>query len=428
MSAAILLAALAATSCKDKEYFDKDVYNEIIGEAFPVTDIDPYHDWRTVTSGTTAISVGSDYTGNCTISVYFETPGADSRTLMVASGSVPPGGTLRTAFSYPAAQRVFYIAATGPDGLRVTRQGEILDGTLGASFSAAEAASMGSPAPDGQQEAPRFGIRYCFEDNFPLEGDYDFNDIVLTVTPAIEGSNVTLKVSLDAVGTTNQVAAALRIKGLSRSEIVSSAMEGDFDFNNGKPQSSFTIIGSKEYLLPDGTNHTGDVVINLFDDAHWALSHTVEADGSVRRWYYNTVRGSSPSDAGYADVSPTSVTYRFTLSSPEAAMKFVAENMDAFIINNSNGSYMETHTRPFKTSEVIFNYFDDPSAYDAPYIWALQLPGTFLYPLEGGMIGSDRKGVFSGAYQIPGHSFSEWATDRNTATDWYDYPQKRLVY
>mgnify|MGYP006936007430 FL=1 len=60
-------------------------------------------------------------------------------------------------------------------------------------------------------------------------GDYDFNDAVLTLTPTIEGKKVTLKVSLDAVGAMEQIAAAIRIKDVKMSDIASYQRDGNFD-------------------------------------------------------------------------------------------------------------------------------------------------------------------------------------------------------
>jgi hypothetical protein len=45
---------------------------------------------------------------------------------------------------------------------------------------------------------------------------------------------------------------------------------------------------------------------------------------------------------------------------------------------------------------------------------------NFKYPIEWKPINE--------AYNTPGHSFSEWATDRTQATDWYLYPTAEMVY
>jgi hypothetical protein len=67
---------------------------------------------------------------------------------------------------------------TGYNGAKVT----IADNACGAAYS-------GEPE-ENVPEASSFSLRYCFEDNFPQMGDYDFNDAVLTLTPTIEGKKV----------------------------------------------------------------------------------------------------------------------------------------------------------------------------------------------------------------------------------------------
>lgn len=324
--AVLALVGLSLTACKEEDYFDKDKYQELIGNAFPVTAVDPEHDWSV---------------------------------------------------------------------------GDLANATA---------------------------IRYCFEEDFPQEGDYDFNDVVLTLMPVRNGSTVDLQVTLDAVGGVKQMAAAIRVKGVNDIDVASVSMRGDFDFDNGKPQSSYMIIDSKDILLPASKKRTSSIVINLFSDAHWAMGRSLMTDGSVRRWMYNTVAYDNSSRPDRAYVTPVTVVYTIELTSEAAARRFCAENLDAFIIENYNGLYMEVHTFPFKGDEVIYEYMADKTAYDDNYIWALQVPASFCYPAEGNVIGSNRNGTLSGAYQMPGHSFAEWAEDHTKATDWYKYPTKQLIY
>ena len=61
-------------------------------------------------------------------------------------------------------------ALTAYDGANVT----LSDQGCGAAY-------VGTPDSESRPEAP-VSLRYCFEDQFPDAGDYDFNDVVLTVT------------------------------------------------------------------------------------------------------------------------------------------------------------------------------------------------------------------------------------------------------
>lgn len=422
----IVLALVPALvpACREKDYFDKEVYDEIISMAFPVTGVDASHGWKTVTTAAAAVSVDAGYGGDCRITIYLDDPTQSSSPVVAAVGTAAAGGTFRTSFSCPVGCGQFYVALAAPDGRLLLKPAALSGGMISCAFTSDDTPVAGEGSwPEGTP----FGMRYCFEDNFPQEGDYDFNDVVLTVTPVVDGRDVTLTVSLDAVGTQKQVAAALRVRGLAATALEQASREGDFDMDNGRPAASFNIVDSKDYILPYGVRHTSDLVLLLFNDAHWAMAQRMESNGNVRRYYYNTVTPGSADYTEWASVEPVVVTYRLRFGSADDARRFVADNLDVFIIESSGGSYVEVHTMAYKTSELIYDYISDTSAFDAPYVWALQLPGTFRYPLEGVWIGSNRSGVLSGAYRTPGHSFAEWAVDRTAATDWWKYPASGLV-
>ena len=63
---------------------------------------------------------------------------------------------------------------------------------------------------------------YVFEDNYPLVGDYDFNDIVLDVTIEYDRgadnkiTSTYLNVALTAAGATKTIGAGLRIVGIEK--------------------------------------------------------------------------------------------------------------------------------------------------------------------------------------------------------------------
>ena len=284
----------------------------------------------------------------------------------------------------------------------------------------------GTPTPEPQSTP--FSLRYCFEDNFPEVGDYDFNDAVITLTPTVSGSTVTLRVSLDAVGTTKQIAAALRIKGLSRDDIASVTQDADLDANY--PGTSARIIDTSESLLPASMTSDNDAVLRLFNNAHWSLARTMASDGSVQAWFYNTVARNDGYQAKVNDVAPAVVNFTITLRDAAKTARFVEDFLDVFIVEEYNGGYWEVHTVPYKTDEVLSAYASGiKSAYSDPYPWAICVPGNdFLYPREWQSIGTFENETIGGAYHTAGHSFAEWARDHTQATDWYKYPDQSLVY
>lgn len=289
------------------------------------------------------------------------------------------------------------------------------------------AAYQGTPDPEPQ--AQTFALRYCFEDNFPEMGDYDFNDAVFTVTPTLNGTaTVTLQVSLDAVGATKQIAAALRIKGLLDSDVESCTRRGNLDANF-PTNASQRIIGSSSITLSVSKKTTNDLVLPLCENAHWSLGQTRASDGSVQNWFLNTVKRDDQLAEKRNDVAPAVVTYTIKLKDKAKTALFKQENIDLFIVEGHNGGYYEVHTVPFKTDEVLVEYLKNiADKYTDNIPWAICVPGDFKYPLEWHIIGVSDGGVISGAYKEFGHSFAEWAKDHTKATDWYKYPTATDVY
>lgn len=279
-------------------------------------------------------------------------------------------------------------------------------------------------------EAESFSLRYCFEDNFPEMGDYDLNDAVITVTPDIDGTTtVKLRVSLDAVGATKQIAAALRIKGLSERNVIACTRDGNMDADF-PTNASMRIIDTEEVMLPRQIKTSDDVVLLLFNNAHWSLGRTISSVGSVENVFLNTVARDNPYEAKRNDVEPAVVTFTLTLNDATKLSLFTQDNLDVFIVESYNGGYWEVHTVPFKTDEVLAAYYKNiKDKYDDNIPWAICVPGNdFKYPNEWQCIGIRDGGVITGAYQEFGHSFAEWAEDHTKATDWYKYPTEGLVY
>ena len=275
---------------------------------------------------------------------------------------------------------------------------------------------------------------FCFEDNFPEPGDYDFNDVVARVSmqkfPCAAGSEKqrdTLEVTIDltAVGATKQIASALRLVGVN-ADMVEGKYKLDDSFHPNPNNELKDIIPwnekkGKEFLTQREGEGT-DIYIPLFNDAHYAINGgTYE----YQKYFYNTLKDANHDRAQYTD--PKRNVYRIIFKdNKEAFNNFSAANLDLFIIEGYNGSWFEVHTYPYKNAKVIHNYPEN----NVVYPWALMIPGNFKYPYEFVQIGSYLNGVKKGAYQTDGHSFAEWALDpsHNTATDWYNYPMSGLVW
>ena len=284
------------------------------------------------------------------------------------------------------------------------------------------------PEPKG------FSFRYCFEDNFPDAGDYDFNDVVLTVTPKLNDKTLTIKVSLDAVGATKTLAAAIRLISLKSTDLEEyTVTQGFASPEDAGGLGSYDNIDTRETFLKEDQkpNNTSNMVIVLFKDAHWAINPQKTSTGAVERTFFNTVK---PGDYYERNVDVKTATYKLVFKDADKAKTMLAENLyDVFIVEPYNGAYWEVHTvqNGFKTDQVITNRKPEPgysNAYGSNKPWAIMVPGDFKYPYEWQLIGKRSGGVLTGAYQTAGHSFAEWAENSEAATDWYLYPTSGLVY
>ena len=297
------------------------------------------------------------------------------------------------------------------------------------------AAYVGTPDEEERPEVPQ-SYRYCFEDNFPDAGDYDFNDVVLTVTPTLNDKTLTIQVSLDAVGALKTVGACIRLLTVKSSDLESYTVTKGFASPEGQGLGDYKNIDTGETFVPDNQspNNTSNMVIVLFKDAHWAINPVKASDGGVQRLYYNTIiRGSGDHNNAYVD--PATATYTLVFKDADKAREMLAENLyDVFIVEPYGSAYWEVHTvqNGFKTAQVITPVKPNNDAYIKAYgnnmPWAIMVPGDFQYPNEWQVIGKRENGEITGAYKEAGHSFAEWAENSNNATDWYKYPTSGLVY
>ena len=296
------------------------------------------------------------------------------------------------------------------------------------------AAYVGNP-DDGVHPSTPWSYRYCFEDNFPDVGDYDFNDAVLTVTPTLKGKTLTVKVSLDAVGATKTIAAAMRLVGVQSTDLESYNVTNGFPSPEGQGLGTYPNIDTQETFLRENVlpNNTNSMVVVLFKDAHWAMNPVKASTGGVQRLFYNTV-DRNEGEHNSMSIDPVSATYTFVFNDQEKANAMLDESLyDVFIVQPYGGGFWEVHTvqNGFKTDQVVTPVKPVPGyieAYGSNMPWAIMVPGDFKYPVEWKKIGANKNGILEGAYITPGHSFPDWAADSSTSTDWYKYPAPGSVY
>ena len=278
---------------------------------------------------------------------------------------------------------------------------------------------------------------YLFEENYPEPGDYDYNDVVMRVSQERTAVNqITVNVTLSAVGAEKQIAGCIRLVGYSYDDIDSVYTTTGVTFNDGINDQTLYPFGNifsdktvAHSLLMKGRNQ--EAVLNLFCDAHWAMAFNLDADyGLFTRKKYNVIDPNSDSynTDTYQTRATRTLSYVVTFKNDDYTISrldnFTLNDIDPFIITYYNGGNWETHVEQFKSAKVMANY-SVASFKDLP--WALMVPtGDFRYPLEGNEMGY-RKRVESGAvamigaYTTTGHSFGEWAEDHTRFLDWYLY-------
>ena len=116
---ALTLTAGAATSCKDKDYFDQGVYEEIVSGAFPVTDVDRAHTWETIKPVTVRTTLRTADKSIYTIRIYAGNPIGGDRPTLLASGRAQGQGRFETAINRMTTENTAYIALTAEDGHKI---------------------------------------------------------------------------------------------------------------------------------------------------------------------------------------------------------------------------------------------------------------------------------------------------------------------
>lgn len=229
------------------------------------------------------------------------------------------------------------------------------------------------------------GSTLTFEDNWPAQGDYDMNDVVLTYKhmAVTNAKNIIVRVegeyNLLASGGTNRNGVGVM-----------------FNLPKGNAKN---FLSSNNVLPEDGQD---SLVVILFKDTRSAQEH------------WNTIPGEATSKS-------VKTIFSFDVVNGPNLKTIGIGGYNPFIWNNSSASGRghETHLRgknPTKLANLaLFNTIDDASAAGKYYStaknhpWALELPiADFKYPTELSNI--------KNAYL----KYADWATSGGAKSlDWY---------
>jgi LruC domain-containing protein len=280
--------------------------------------------------------------------------------------------------------------------------------------TASDCTTANVPTPEPDPVATELTTyTYVFEDNFPLVGDYDFNDVVLDVTiDYVRNSSnyitaTKLNVTLAALGASKTLGFGLRVVGIDPS-LLSVSYGGDAArFRNTLANSLFetsnTETGNQYLTLPlAGNGHA------IFDN--------VEAGTIVNTGAYNGVTAKT-----------YSMEITLTQSQQNSTTPLITkDNLDFFIGYQywSMEKRMEVHLYEFWGYGATAKGTIQKANLDVAKnnTWAVCVP-NFRYPKEFVNI-SNTTDSSNSAYD----TFLSWAQDRETNRDWYLHPNEENVY
>jgi len=288
-----------------------------------------------------------------------------------------------------------------------------------------EHVAIGSKQKSRKAQLEQQKLVYCFEEEMPEPGDFDYNDLVLRLSREIVNSrHLKIEVELAAVGGSKQLAAGLRLVGYQAEDIDSVTIEGGGSFDLGGHKHNVplekmaTPMWDSNSLLQAGRN--GEAMLYLFEDAHWAMGDELDVvNGVFPRKKYNVSKGSN--------ILPTRTEiYHVYLKEGKSFDNFTAGMFDPFILSPYYGALWEIHCYRDREAQIYLQY----SLVEIKKLpWAFMIPdASFRYPLEGVNIGFYKNGALFGAYMTPNHSFGEWAIDHTKCLDWYLYPTFNQIF
>lgn len=272
------------------------------------------------------------------------------------------------------------------------------------------------PDPAPEPSDPNFPIivddnhnyTYLFEDQWPLYGDYDMNDIVLEIkhrkTSIDKWNKITeldLTIELTAVGAQKAIAAAIMFD-----EIPASTITQPVTYANNYRPISFDLTDKN---IEKGQDYA---VVPLFDNAHALMERPA---GS----FVNTVSGS---DNNQKDSKIINFTLRFDQASAPSSDALNINKLNLFIITDRGSKRKEIHVAGYQPTKLanteLFGGNNDASSVNGKkyYIskdnlaWGIIVPTQFKWPLEYTKIQNAYK-QFAGWVTSGGVNNTKWWND-----------------
>lgn len=418
-----LLGSLLLTSCH-KDVFNEDDYNKILDEASPVDSVDAEHTWELAQDHVYAVEADV-HLGVKSVKILSDNPLTANNAEVMAESAIEDGGRIELSATVPTMYSELYAALVDDKGLYTVVSFPVEASVINFSNVKSTNSQQSLKARLEQQK-----LVYCFEEEMPEPGDYDYNDVVLRLSrEVVDSRHLKIEVELVAVGGTKQLAAGLHLLGYKAEDIDSVTIEGGGSFDLGGSyydvplEKMATPMFESSSLLQSGRN--GEAVIYLFEDAHWSMGEDLVVVNQVfERKKYNVSKS-------YSDVfmmlPNRTETYHVYFKTGKNISNFTPGMFDPFVLSPYYyGAIWELHCYRDREAQLTREYSLTKSK---KLPWALMIPyASFRYPLEGVNIGFMKNGGFFGAYMNRGRSFGEWAMDHTQCLDWYTSPTYNRVF
>lgn len=422
LMAAGVLGGLLLTSC-NKNVFNEDDYIEIVEKSSPVDSIDANHTWELTQDRTYVIQADANV-GAKSVLILSDNPLTELSSEIMTQSAIEDGGQVKLTATVPTRLSELYAALVDANGLYTVVSFPVTSENVSfANVNAANKQKTLSAALEQQK------LTYCFEEEMPEPGDYDYNDVVLRLSREIVNSrHMKIEVELAAVGGEKQLAAGIHLLGYKAEDIDSVTIEGGSSFDLGGSRydvplerSASTFFQSTE-LLQAGRN--GEAFLYLFEDAHWAMGEDLQVvNQAFQRKRYNVSKSYDEDNM----ILPTRTEiYHVYFKEGKNISDFTPGMFDPFILSPYYDSLWEIHCYRDREAQIMVE-FQPTKGKMLP--WALMVPyASFRYPLHGVNMGFLKNDGLFGAYMKREHSFGEWVMDCTTCLDWYTSPNFNRVF
>ncbi len=417
-----LLGGLMLTSCH-KDVFNEDDYNKIIDEASPVDSVDAKHTWELAQDHIYVVEANV-HIGVKSVQILSDNPLTALNAEIMAESPIEDGGRIMLAATVPTRIYQLYAALVDDKGSYTVVSFPVE--TTVVNFSGVKSTESQKPL---KARLVQQKLVYCFEEEMPEPGDYDYNDVVLRLSrEVVDSRHLKIEVELVAVGGSKQLAAGMRLVGYKAEDIDSVTIEGGGSFDLGGShynvplQKMASPLFESSSLLQSGRN--GEAFLYLFEDAHWAMGEDLSVTNQIfQRKKYNV---SKLSNDNYEVLPTRTEIYHVYFKADQNINGFTPGMFDPFVLSPYYSTIWELHCYRDREAQVTREYKLTKSK-NLP--WALMIPyASFRYPLEGVNIGYSKDGTLFGAYMNLGCSFGEWSMDRTKCIDWYTSPTFNQIF